>query len=134
LTWATIRDGMKTRLDTISGLTVHDVFPGVLPDKDVAVILPGEPLLEPSGHGSMYDVNIRVVVRVKRTVKDAQALLDDYVWPSGAKSVIAAVQAGSTLGGAVDGVVDVRVSGYGTVEDANTWQAEIQFRARVSTA
>ncbi len=139
MSWATIRDGMKTRLDTISGLKAHDVLPSVMPDANVAVVLPGEPLLEPSGHAGMVDVNIRVVVRCSRaTVQDAQNALDAYVWPSGTNSIQAAVEGGPQLGGAVDDCRFVRVAAYGTVEDAGTqtktagaMQADVMFRGKV---
>lgn len=131
MSWASIRTGMETRLATISGLVAHDVMAANLPDKDVAVVLPGDPLIEPSGHGGDVAVNIRVVVKCKRgDVADAQKALDAYIWPSGASSVIAAVDGDGTLGGAVDGTLFSRVANYGASEgEAGAFQADVQFRA-----
>lgn len=135
VSWATIRDEMQTAIDAISGLSVYDVMPDTIPNKNAAVVLPGSPLLEPSGHRNKYDVNIRVVVRASRaSAKDAQAALDDYMWPTGAASIIAAVEAMPTLGGAVDHVQFLRIDNYGTVDSTvqSVFQADVMFRAKVS--
>lgn len=133
MSWLTIRSGMETRLNTISGLKARRSMAATLPDKDVAVVLPGEPLLAPDGHRGMQSVNIRVVVRCKRgDIEDAQAALDAYIWPSGASSVIVAVEAEPTLGGAVPSGVYFTgvVSQYGASEgEAGAFQADVNFRA-----
>lgn len=134
MSWVTIRTGMETRLATISGLKAFDKMPSSLPNQNVAVVLPGEPVIEAAGHGNKVDVHIRVVVRcVRATAEDAQAALDVYIWPSGGSSVQAAVEGGPTLGGAVDDVRFVRVGSYGSVENtAGGFQADIIFRAKVT--
>ena len=121
MSWATIRTGMEALIDNISGLTVHPVMKDTLPEKNVAVILPGDPLLEHSGHGAAVLVNVRVVVRVLRaTAEDCQDALDAYVWPSGANSIVAAV---------TDGAYQfIRVANYGPSEgEQGKWQADLQF-------
>lgn len=133
MTWAAIRDGMKTRLATISGLVPYDVFPDKSPDGDIAMVLPGQPLIEPSAHGGFYDVRMRVLARCQRaTASDAQAALDPYLWPSGASSIIAAVYGDPTLGGVVDGCQFETVENYNAVENSpHEWQADIYFKAKV---
>lgn len=130
MSWATIRTGMETRLATISGLVAHPMMRETLPDKNIAVVLPGEPLIDAAGHGPYYWINVRVVVRVARaTAEDAQAALDAYVWPSGANSIIAAVDADPTLAGTVDPVQFQRVANYGPSEgEQGKWQADLLFR------
>jgi hypothetical protein len=135
MSWATIRDGMKARLATISGLVAYDVMPDNLPDHDVAIVLPGDPLIEPAGHQRKVDINIRVVVRCTRaTARDAQDALDAYIWPTGASSIQAAVEAGRTLGGAADDTQFVRVVQYGpsATDNKGQWQADVMFRAKVT--
>lgn len=134
MSWATIRTGMEAAINNIASLTVHPVMKDTLPEKNVAVVLPGEPLLAPSGHHNKVDVNIRVVVRVNRaTAEDCQEALDAYVWPAGASSVQTAVEADNTLGGAVDDVQFQRVSNYGPSEgEQGKWQADVLFRAKVT--
>ena len=134
MTWATIRDGFKTRLATIDGLTAHDVMPDSLPDKDVAVVLPGEPLFEPQSTDGLLSVNLRVVVRCFRgRGTDAQDALDAYLWPSGDKSVVAAVYADATLDGAVDDTQFTFVGAYGAVQDKpGAFQADVNFRCSVT--
>jgi len=130
VTWATIRDGFKTRLATIDGLTAHDVMPDSLPDKDVAVVLPGEPLFEPQSADGLFSVNVRVVVRCFRgRSTDAQEALDAYLWPVGEKSVVAAVYGDATLDGAVDDTQFTFVGAYGAVQDKpGAFQADVNFR------
>lgn len=134
-TWAEIRDGLKTRLVTISGLMAHDTMPSTLPDKDVAVVLYGTPLvLSPSGHARKVEIQVRVIVRVTRaTPPDTQDALDAYIWPTGTNSIVAAINAGRTLGGKVD---DTRWIGTGSVGvpegHPNSLQAELNFSCLVS--
>lgn len=141
MSWATIRDGMAARLNTIQGLSAVDTMRDTLPDKDVAVVLPGEPLMEPTAHRGKVGVNVRVVVMVSRaSAKDAQDRLDEYVNPSGARSVIAAIAASRTTGqlpvdsvAQVDDTRWVRTTGYGpSAEVEKRWQADVHFYATVT--
>jgi hypothetical protein len=134
MTWSTIRDGFKARLATIDGLTAHDVMPESLPDKDVAVVLSGEPLFEPQSSSGLISVNVRVVVRCFRgRGTDAQDALDAYLWPSGDNSIIAAVYADATLGGEVDDTEFASVGAHGAVADKpGAFQAEVNFRCAVT--
>lgn len=132
MSWATIRDGMKTRLSTISGLVPYDVQPDTMPNKDVAVVLPGDPVLESTGHGKKTLVNIIVRVRCSRaTSKDSSDALDAYIWPSGGNSIPSAVDGGPTLSGTVDDVRWSRTENYGS-EVQGVHQADLLFQAMVS--
>lgn len=133
MSWATIRDGMKTRLDTISGLSARDTAPDSLPERDTATVLPGEPLISPSGHRGKVEVNIIVRVRCSRgKVRDSQDALDPYLWPTGTKSIIAAVDGGPTLNAAVDACQFVTVQNYGGIEGSAAVQADVVFRGIVT--
>lgn len=137
MSWATIRAGMRLTIDNATtDLVVHDRMPSTLPEKNVAVVLPGEPLYAPSGHRGAVDVNIRVVVRCTRAEpEDAQAALDAYIWPTGANSIVAAVEALPNLGGTVEVCQFMRVQGYGQSGDAGAnagaFQADVIFKAVV---
>lgn len=132
-TWVAIRDGMKTRLATISGLVAKDTVPKVgTADKNLAIVVYGEPFMEQAGHGDMVDIHLRVIVRVQRSkAEEMQDAIDAYIWPTGTNSIIAAVAADPTLGGIVD---DTQWQGTGSigplVDDQATWQATIDFRIR----
>ena len=131
-TWAEIRDGMKTRLATISGLSTFDVMPATVADKNVAAVIYGEPLITPAGHSTATFVNVRVIVRVSRgDFGDAQDALDAYIWRTGTNSIIAAVLADSTLGSKVDDTQWQSTGDIGTLDDGSL-QASINFRCRVN--
>lgn len=133
-TWDSIRDGVKTRLDSIANLSPRDTMPDSLPDKDTATVLPGNPVIEPAGHHSKYFVNFRVLVRVTRgKIRDAQERLDALIWPLGASSVQAAIEGDRTLGSTVDTVKFLNVTGYGGEEDRNDIaRAEVNFQAIIT--
>lgn len=131
-TWAEIRDGMKTRLATIGGLSAHDVMPPTVADKDFAAVTYGDPLIIPAGHGTATFVSVRVIVRVQRgNLKDAQDALDAYIWRTGTNSIVAAVLAAPTLGSKVDDTQWQSTDAIGTLEDG-ALQASINFRCRVN--
>ncbi len=132
MSWATIRTGMQTRLATIDGLVASDVMPQESKEKNLAAVVPGNPLIEPEGHGGGLWVNLRVVIQCQRsTNEDMQHALDGYVWPTGDNSIIAAVYAEPTLDGACDGAEFKSVTGYG-LADNGTMQAEVNFRCLVT--
>lgn len=132
-TWAEIRDGMKTRLATISGLTARDVMPKVVADKNFAAVVYGDPLLLPAAHAGKVSVSVLVIVRVSRggNIDDAQDAIDAYLWPTGASSIIAAVNGDRTLGSKVDDTRWVRTGSVGVLEDG-ALQADISFQCMVT--
>lgn len=135
MSWVTIRDGVKTRLDTISGLSARDTAPSTLPDRDTATVLPGDPLILPSGHHNKVDINFVVLVRCNRgKLKDSQDALDVYLWPAGSGSIVAALEGGSTLSSTVDDVRFTGVTAYGGIEGTEAVQAQVNFTAKVTAA
>lgn len=136
MSWITIRDGIDTTLtNAITGLTVRDTVPDTIADKDFAVVLYGDTVLEPAGHGTKTMVNFRVAVRCARaTLEDAQEALDAYIWPTGSGSIIAAIKAAGTLQGTVDATRWVSVDRVGPIEATKGWamQADINFVSTVT--
>jgi len=111
-----IRAALATQLST-TGLNVHATAPGqVVPP--IGVIIPNRPAIL---YGQTMDgetqVNLLAVVLVSAANDlTGQDLIDDYVASSGTKSICAAVQADSTLAGAVEFAIVLQVSSYGLVE------------------
>ena len=113
-----ISAALATRLGT-TGLRAYSTAPGqVVPP--VVVIIPGRPAIL---YGQTMDgettVNLLVVVLLSAANDTAgQTALNDYMSPSGAKSINGAVQADPSLGGAVEYATVQQVSTYGLVEYA----------------
>lgn len=106
-----IRDGLKTRLATVSGLRTYDTAPDK-PEVPAAVVLPDDPFINyhEAMNAGLAILNFRVIVVVNRaTVERAQDALDGYL-SSGtgeSSSLIDAIEADGTLGGnAADVIVD----------------------------
>jgi hypothetical protein len=126
-------DGLKTRLETISGLRVY--APKELPDSvnsfPAALILLGD-----TNYLQTYTNDVEVIFRVlllltKQNQPSALNKLLDYIEPTGVKSIRAAIDGDTTLGGAADFAVMVSCSGAGVT----TWGGHIylstEFEVRV---
>lgn len=106
-----IRNGLKTRLETISGVTGY-ARPGGTLNLPAAVVLPGPIDFDSTMSRGSDDFTFTVMLLLAESVPDlAQEQLDAYLAGSGAQSVKAAIEGGETLGGAahfcrVTGVVD----------------------------
>jgi hypothetical protein len=95
-----IRSGIATQLGTIAGLQVYERPPGSIVT-DAAVV---------RRRGTSYDVTfdglddttwgITVFVSFANTDSGAESL-DEYVSPTGAKSIVAALETDPSLGGVV---------------------------------
>lgn len=120
-----IRDGLKTNLQTISGLRVTEYVTGTIVTP-AAIITPGDGgrgrqaiMFDATmGRGSddyLFTVIVLVSNTVERTSTDA---LDAYLAGSGATSIKAAVESDERLGGVahfarVQGVHDYGLIDYG---------------------
>jgi hypothetical protein len=100
----TIGTGLKTRLDTITGLRVFapNELPGSANELPAAFIIPGGVDYN-SDFSANYALTFRVVIAVTRqdeaTAHDA---ILTYMEPSGTNSVLAAIEADRTLNGTCD--------------------------------
>lgn len=124
-----IRAGLKTRLATITGLHAYAYAEGEL-RLPAAVVTP-EPGAAIRFNGTMGrgsdDLTFRITLLVAKTVADLdQRALDDYLDGSGSKSVLAAIDAGTTLGGVAHYCNVVGVDDYGEI----TW-AGVQYLGAV---
>lgn len=133
MSWTTIRTGAKTRLDTISGVSTHARAPLTKADSVVATVIPQEPLVVPAGHRGKVEVRFAIrLTTQKATLEDSQDALDALTWPTGTGSVVAAMFGDRTLGGVVDDIEFVQVTGYEQIADGNAVQADVVFRALVT--
>lgn len=128
-----IRDGLKARLQTIGGLRVYDTIEGLV-ELPAAVIYPDMIRFDSTmGRGSdemVFIVALAVAATVDRVAQDA---LDGYLDGSGATSVKAAIDGGTTLGGIVSFARVSGVRNYGEIRVGQTTQWGADFVIEVLT-
>lgn len=96
-----LRTGLETALQTISGLRVYD-FGVDSPATPAAIVLPGSPVVRYNrtlNGADDWQLIIRVLLGAA-TDRTPTELLDAYLADSGSSSILAAVAADKTLGGA----------------------------------
>lgn len=103
-TLAEIRNGIKTRLATISGLRAFDKQPSsIVTPAAWPRLSGGEYHLTMGANGGNGLVRLEVVVAVqKATVELGDEAVEPYVSRTGANSIRAAIEGDKTLGGVVD--------------------------------
>lgn len=114
-----LRDGLKTRLETVSAFkVVYDTLPDTVVSP-CAVVSPGSPVVEyhesmAGSAGGLQEFRFEIIALAGRfDSASSQNVLDALI--SGTGSVITAVEGDKTLGGAaVDTTVD-SARDYGTV-------------------
>jgi len=102
-----IRNGLQTRLETISGLQVYDHEPDGMSVTPAASIVfagwtPHETFsaTRPAGSATYRFI---ITVRLSGAVPEEQwQALDDYINPTGTNSILAAIDGDDTLGSVVD--------------------------------
>lgn len=96
-----VRDGLKTRLETITGLRVYDVIPET-PVPPCAVIGFLNMTFDLAMARGMDEASVEIDVLVQRMSSRAgQDKLDGFLIGSGAGSIKAAIEGDRTLGGKV---------------------------------
>jgi hypothetical protein len=103
-----IRNALKTRLATISGLRPYAQMPASPQLPGAAVALKSFAYSRDFDDGVLYTFSVWVYVSAGSDVERAQAALDAYLAPSGATSIKAAIEADADLAGTCDWV---RVTG-----------------------
>lgn len=112
-----IRDGLKTNLETISGLTAYEYVPDWI-EPPIALVAPINSLNYDSTMARGADTyEIPVIVYISRVdAQLSQDAVDGYLASSGATSVKAAIESDTTLGGAAMSVRVVSATDYGEYE------------------
>ena len=133
------KDGLKTRLETISGLRVLDYPADSVNEFPAAVVLfRGRNTLGGLG-GSSFTGQVAVVVLIsKQNTQEAFDELDKYMAPLGTESIEAAIDADNTWNAKVDDgrLVDVVNVGYREFPDGGRYVAadfNCQFVKQVTT-
>lgn len=97
-----IRNGLKTRLATISGLTPYAHIPGQM-NTPAATVARRRTKFDAVMADGADDWEYVVTVFIPYNEPElAQTLMSDYVARTGAESIKAAIEAEETLGGVVD--------------------------------
>lgn len=134
---ASIRDGLKTRLATVSGLRAFDTIPMEFVPP-AAVVVPDDPFIDyhEAFKGGLCLVRFRVTLLASRaSERTGQDKLDSLLsaGTGQSSSILDAVDGDRTLGGTVsDCVVDEAVD-YGTTDVAGNsyWKADLRLRILV---
>jgi hypothetical protein len=105
-----VRDGIKTRLGTISGLYIHDTAPEAINQTPAILIIPtrGEYGRILTG-GITHTFVLTLLVSIAQGWANAQDQLDGYLSWTGVTSIKEAVEATGTL---PDGASRARVGSY----------------------
>lgn len=128
---AAIRDGLKTRLQTITGLRAFDTVPDqVAPPAAIIGVGPIDYDTTFSRGADRYTMLCRVYVG-RSSERTAQDKLDGYLSGTGTNSIKAAIEGDPTLGGAVDTSRVTRASGYGVYEVAGVPYLGAEFEIDV---
>jgi hypothetical protein len=98
-----VMDGLEVRLKTIAGLRVSDVKPGQInPPQAVIGIPPVDEYYAAFKRGTMVVAPTITVLTSATVDRIGQRALAGYADPSGDLSIVAAIMAEPTLGGACD--------------------------------
>jgi hypothetical protein len=103
MTITAVMDGLETRLATIAGLRVSDVKPGQINPPQAVIGVPEIPeYYAAMKRGSMSITPTITVLTSTNVDRVGQRALAAYADPSGDSSIVAALMADPTLGGACD--------------------------------
>lgn len=129
---SSVREGIRTRLATISGLRTFAEVPDALVVPCAIVGIPTEIkfdfTLNRSNDQALFPVRVMVG---KATDRAAQRNLDVYLQSSGSDSIKTAIEADSSLGGAANTVMVERVLGIGVYNVNGVDYLGADFQVRV---
>lgn len=114
---AAIRDGLKTRLATVTGLYTHDTVPDAVNPPAAIVGLPTTVAYDFTFRAATTRFTFPVRVLVGRAAEaEAQDKLDGYLSADGATSIRAAIDGDPTLGGVASTSRVTAATGLGVYE------------------
>lgn len=121
---ATIRDDLKARLATISGLTTYDTVPAK-PEVPCAIVQPATITVHVTFEPGSCDVRFSVMVLVQcADWPSAQDALDSYVSIGTATSIVDALESATT--GTEDVTVET-IDNYGTIQHGENQYGTVTF-------
>lgn len=110
-----VREALKTTIDAIPGLNAYSRFPGPM-KVPAAVVMRRETRYDPATDiGADISLGVRLYMSIGNPT-GAQDGLDEYLAPSGAKSLKVAIEANPTLNGTVDFLKIATAEAEGVVE------------------
>lgn len=132
--YAALRNGLRTRLATISGLNAY-AKPVGTPVLPAAIVVPGQIEFDETMGRGVDRVTYDVLVLVAMPLADMAAEdLDPYLAGSGASSIKAAIEGDGTLGGAAQWTRVLGVSAYGDVEYSGKVYLGARFPIEIQVA
>lgn len=124
-----VRDGLKTRLQTISGLRCFDLIPDQV-TPPTAIVGQLDFTFDIDNARGLDLANVDVIVIVQRFSERAgQNRLDSYLSGSGATSIKAAIEGDRTLGGACQ---TLRVTSAESGSYESNSQIFLSYRYRIT--
>jgi hypothetical protein len=125
-----VRDGLKTRLQTIAGLRVFDLVPDVVTPPS-AIVGQLDFTFDLNNARGLDQANCDIFVIVQRLSERAgQDKLDSYLSGSGIYSIKEAIEGDKTLGGAVNTLRVISAEG-GTYESAGAQFLSYRYRLTI---
>jgi hypothetical protein len=125
----TIGQAIKTNLSSITGLRVFspDEIPDTIPELPAIVLFQGKTDYEMT-HDGCYNISYKgKLLAAKQDQPSALTALLDYIEPSGASSIKAAIMADRTLGGTAGDVRVISNSGQGFLDWGGIIYAATEF-------
>lgn len=124
-----VRDGLKTRLQTITGLRCYDLIPDQV-NPPTAIVGQLDFTFDIDNARGLDQANVDVIVIVQRFSERAgQNRLDAYLAGSGAGSIKAAIEGDRTLGGACQ---TLRVTSAESGSYESNSQIFLSYRYRIT--
>ena len=129
-TLSDIRAAFKSRFATVRDITPYAIEPGK-PNYPAAWVIPVRANYHADYDGGMTWVFAVTAGVLLGDMGQAQKALDDYIAPSGTKSVVAALESDPTLGDVVDSTRVLGLVRYGVQEIGGvpgltaTWEVEV---------
>lgn len=133
--FSALRDGLKTRLATISGLRAHDTMPEQL--NPPAAVVGGPERIEFDSTFARGADRYLIPIRLFASRADARAgqdLLDGYLAASGPTSVKAAIEGDGTLGGVAHTTRVTEARNYGKYTVADVEFLGVEFLVEIIAA
>jgi hypothetical protein len=126
---ASIADGLKTRLATISGLRAYSYQPEQLNPPFAYPVLNGVTYHQTMGMGNavtQFDWSVYVIVG-RWVDRVAVTNLDGFLSPTGATSIRAALEGNRTLGGACSDLVVATSANISALEQDDAEYMQVSF-------
>jgi len=129
---SSIREGLKTRLATISGLSIYSFVPDSIEPPTAVVGVMDRIQYDSTMQRGVDRYEIPVYLYVSRVdAQDSQETLDSFLVSSGSSSVKAQIESDTTLSGQAQSVRVLTASNYGVYNINNIDYLGVEFIVEV---